>query len=383
MENVKKNITYFELIKLIDEIFPSKKVLDYTKVKVEELVSRFNNIISKSGFSFDPQKLQIVREMIRENQKYLFGRKSNLTSEDSRGFDQENYQIQYIISIMKNETLWNLYNARIHLVKQGEDYDTGYFGSLDLIKSTVTEENIMKYIEEVLSVTRPSFVRISNSQFNPSTIATDILSHFGLDCDRYFGSRNREIYSEIEQIISDLSRRSLLGIRKTDNDYIYGQRALNDYETGINRIKELICMVALPAVEKTEEKINEANKSKKTTPLVPKPRKSVETPKKKNVAPRPKKTPEKSKTPITKSKKSTPTPENGVSEEELSTDLLASLQAKLDELMKLLAKNRRVLERVEKTRDAMMKENDVIQKQIAEVTDEMQNALNGNSKKRP
>ena len=48
---------YFEIIKLVDELFPSTSELDYTKVSTEDLISRIEAKIEESGMTISPERI--------------------------------------------------------------------------------------------------------------------------------------------------------------------------------------------------------------------------------------------------------------------------------------------------------------------------------------
>ena len=48
----RKYASFFEIIDLVERVFPPKSEMNYIKISSQELVSRFNEEVEKSGFYF-------------------------------------------------------------------------------------------------------------------------------------------------------------------------------------------------------------------------------------------------------------------------------------------------------------------------------------------
>ena len=124
---MKEKIPYFKLVKLVDQIFPSRSELDYTKITTEELVERVGEVIRSSGLDIDANKILTIQNSVRDEHRFIYGRTSNyIGNGKSPGYDQHNYYIQRSYIDMKNITLSVLTRDSrwIPLVRDGEYYNT-------------------------------------------------------------------------------------------------------------------------------------------------------------------------------------------------------------------------------------------------------------------
>ena len=293
---------YFEIIKLVDELFPSTSELDYTKVSTEDLISRIEAKTEESGMQISPERIEAIRKSIRENQRFVYQRKTNLVSTiDDPGFDQNNYFVKSQVIRMKNDAFRAIHGPIdwIRMVDKDGSYSTSEFGDVETIESVVTQENVEKYLRDVLSVTCSDKDNLATSLFDISTIVVNILNHFGI---RHGSSISSDTYDRVSNLVEKVVNKTIRGegrVYPGNSDTLYQQsfeRYVTDMssynseiETLVKKITAIICEIALPAVEKTkeeeaerskaleerkakEEKKAEAREQKKAEPREPKPR---------------------------------------------------------------------------------------------------------------
>lgn len=93
----RKYASFFEIIDLVERVFPPKSEMNYIKISSQELVSRFNEEVEKSGFYFKEETLVRARRVISQYQDYNYNRNSvyiGARPDQDYGFDQMNYSIQ-------------------------------------------------------------------------------------------------------------------------------------------------------------------------------------------------------------------------------------------------------------------------------------------------
>ncbi len=193
------NTNFFEIIKLIDSIFPSKSEINYTEISPEALITRFNEKINSSGIRFDVFALQKAKQIIMDNQKYVYKRNYNVSGGSTQGFDQNNFYIQSYVSGIKFEVLRTLYDT-IHLANLSSlvGYDPDFFGDLATLKTILTKDKIAEYVKNALTITFADNDRMSPGLYEPTNVARDILTHFGLNL-----SRTDEISKILKRVVRD------------------------------------------------------------------------------------------------------------------------------------------------------------------------------------
>ncbi len=270
---MKDNVNdYFAIVKLVDQIFPSKSELNYTELTPEDLIKRLDDAVSKSGLKIDEEKLIAVKNEIRNNQKYLYNRKSNFVGNSpEETFDQKNYFIQKTVSEMRSGAIHALTSngksGSDYRINKGGTYNTDFFGNTELIESVVNRDTILNYVKDTLSVTcsRDESMRLL---LNDSHVLGELFLHFGLSTSSY--SQNKEEFEQIRTILNNLVDRSSRGEGKvndgnSDTGYLpYFDKYVTDssyynakVEQAALRITDIICSIALPALDKAKQREKE------------------------------------------------------------------------------------------------------------------------------
>ena len=344
----RKFANFFEVVELIDEILPPKSVVDYTKISVEELVNKFDSIISSSGYYFKEEELVSARKAIREYQRYIEGKQSVfIGNRPGEGFDQNNYLVQNYLSNMKNSLIIILGHTK-DLIIPGRIISTRLLGSIDELKSKMTKEKIKDYVTSVLTTTweRGDTIRIEEY-----SLATDILLHFGISTKQEYVGENL-----LSTIASDISRmeiasRDFHGPISSEGYYnsstTNSARYPKTLAETIEKITERIYSSLKSTIEQTErhdERLSkiftdrQAQKKEPARTLAKEPPK-VQTPQKPTI-----------ESLMAKSTDLRDPEIEPESEEEVSIDTLEALKAKYDEKQALLKKNMEIEEELLKAR---------------------------------
>jgi len=248
----RKIANYFEVVDLVDRVFPPKSEIDYTTLKPRDLVDRFNEEVEKSGFYWEESLLVNVRKGIEECFEHVYGRTSNFVGiSDEKQIDQNDYYIQNQLSAAKLFVIRKLAKEK-DLIVEGF-VDTRRFAQIDELRPRLTRDNIKKYVEEVLTVTCEEGGRLS---LDSGVIAADILLHFGVQTRSEY--RYEKIHDQITGFIDH--------IRYDSNDLygplhegMYYDRAVMNKEKYnskfyeyVHRITEAIYALIKDALDRTE-----------------------------------------------------------------------------------------------------------------------------------
>ena len=266
------NTNFITIIKAIDELFPSKSKLDYTKVSPNELSTKVINKFRELKIEVNEEELKKIIEeyqgLIYKKDHYVFN-----NYDKNRGFDQEHYFIQQTISNMKYKILQLLKTEQYGV--SNELYDIRKFGNEQEIRKEINPEKITEYIIDTLTITKEENDIYDSSTGITRIIARDILSHYGLN--------NNETFSEIDEneekiatLIDEVFRKTR--VYKGDSQLIDGFEVSksgaiqNDqkYQSEIKKAtKEIIQIVSLLAekairngVKREEQKSQKNNKER-------------------------------------------------------------------------------------------------------------------------
>ena len=275
---MKDRVYYFEVIKLLDEVFPPKNEFDYTKISADELIEKFDTAIGKINYNFSSIALQQIHRDIRSIQQFIYQRETNIEGKkDDNEFNQNNFFIQHSVSKMRNTTLSTLLNRvnQLQLADGDSIYNPLYFGDFETIKEIVNPENIKKVVIDTLTITSSSSEVINNSQFDLRAVIRDIFYHFGLKVSNGFITETPE-YRQAFALMQEVIKNSIRGsgrILNGDSDNGY-QQTYEHYNTdmasfnlqkdqAIKKIIQLITTVATSSLRKTEEFLENSEKIKR------------------------------------------------------------------------------------------------------------------------
>ena len=268
MEKTKK-IDYFEYIKLVDNIFPSKSKLNYLETSPEELISRFEQKLEESGLTISAEQKEKIRGLIETNQRFLYKRKTNSIGEnEDASFDQNNYYVQSTVSIMRNLAMGVLLSPmfpKYTCSEMVDQYDTYFFGNTELIESIVNKENILNYVRDTLFLTCANDEIIKESIFSVDSVVRDIFYHFGIKTDNSYNDTAAfiKVTEKVSNLIKEANERDNIAINSyPDQDGLYYINKAIDkprFEMITKEIAELLCGIAIPALAKTKlvEEIDE------------------------------------------------------------------------------------------------------------------------------
>lgn len=189
----------FELISLVETIFPSKGSVDYINVTTEELIERFNNEIIKSGFDIEESKLANIRKDIKDFHSVVYDRKSNLQGADSNKknrYDQNNYVIQSSLSILRNITLQRLADQKTLGISLDVDEVVSVPG-FEEFKKRLNKESVREYVTEVLTNTWEQY---DSLQLDSVAVTHDIFNHFGIFVGGIFDGEKKEVFGLINHL---------------------------------------------------------------------------------------------------------------------------------------------------------------------------------------
>lgn len=192
----KKQLSYIEIIKKIDEVFPLVSKFDYTKISPEELWDKLYDALDEIGLidRLDEGELDELRKHITFQQQYVYGRTytvhSNVASSREHGFNQKNYFINNNVMQMREE-VFELLEEK-HMIRfvspgirhyQGEDLIEEYsdnMGSTDEVREYIEPESIEDYIKELFD-----FTKEDNDNFNVDVLLLyrTIMHHYGFNAD--------------------------------------------------------------------------------------------------------------------------------------------------------------------------------------------------------
>lgn len=192
----KKQLSYIEIIKKIDEVFPLVSKFDYTKISPEELWDKLYDALDEIRLidRLDEGELDELRKHITFQQQYVYGRTytvhSNVASSREHGFNQKNYFINNNVMQMREE-VFELLEEK-HMIRfvrpgirhyQGEDLIEEYsdnMGSTDEVREYIEPESIEDYIKELFD-----FTKEDNDNFNVDVLLLyrTIMHHYGFNAD--------------------------------------------------------------------------------------------------------------------------------------------------------------------------------------------------------
>lgn len=192
----KKQLSYIEIIKKIDEVFPLVSKFDYTKISPEELWDKLYDALDEIGLidRLDEGELDKLRTNITSPQGYVYGRTytvhSNVASSREHGFNQKNYFINNYVMQMREE-VFELLEEK-HMIRfvrpgirryQGKDLIEEYsdnMGSTDEVRKYIKPESIEDYIKELFD-----FTKEDNDNFNVDVLLLyrTIMHHYGFNAD--------------------------------------------------------------------------------------------------------------------------------------------------------------------------------------------------------
>lgn len=234
----RKIASYFEIVDLVDRIFPSKDNKNYLMTSPIELVTRFNDEIRNSDFYFDEETLQKLREFIETRQNSFFNRKSMLLSarkDTAPGFNQYNYAIQNNLSHMKSAVLRYLTRDK-ELMVPNTIYmpanQTKIIGTTSEISSRASKEKISAYVADLLKVSAEPTDWIRTDAY---TLADDIMLHFGITTNETYS--NSSLKDDIVDLIRNLERNSSVVHGKPmreDNVEYYNSVTTNEDRYNVN-----------------------------------------------------------------------------------------------------------------------------------------------------
>ena len=185
----RKYATYFELVDLLERIFPPKSEFNYIKISPQDLIAKFDEEVATSGFYFKEGTLVNARNVIAEVQKITYNRHSRfLGARDDvdYGFDQNNYSIQNYLSEMKVRILSMMHNQE-DLIHPGHTFGVTKLGSVEELRGRLTKQSIKEYVGQVL---RASWEEKDTIRPEIYTLVADILYHFGIS-NQEFLSENK------------------------------------------------------------------------------------------------------------------------------------------------------------------------------------------------
>jgi len=269
----KKQATYFELVDLLERIFPPKSEFDYIKISPEELIDRFNEEVEKSGYYFKEETLVNARKVIAELQRKTYKRNSIFIGAREGvdyGFDQNHYSIQNHLSEIKVRIL-SMMHDREDLIHPGYTMGVTRLGSVEELRGRLTKESIKEYVSNVL---RTSWEKNDTIRPEIYNLVADILYHFGISTRDFLGENKTS--KIVEKAISDLEfkSRDFHGPMHHDGGQYFADSAttnLNRYEQiveeTINKITEEIFSIIRDTLDKVEaeEKIREQKKAETLT----------------------------------------------------------------------------------------------------------------------
>ena len=192
----KKQLSYIEIIKKVDEVFPLVSKFDYTKISPEELWDKLYDALDEIGLidRLDEGELDELRKHITFQQGNVYGRTytvhSNVASGREHGFNQKNYFINNKVMQMREDVFELLEEKHmIRFVRPGirryqgsnliEEYSDN-MGSTDEVREYIKPEFIEDYVKELFD-----FTKEDNDNFNVDVLLLyrTIMHHYGFNAD--------------------------------------------------------------------------------------------------------------------------------------------------------------------------------------------------------
>ena len=272
----RKIASYFELVDLVDKIFPPKNEFDYTKITVRELMERLDQVIEESGFYFKEETIVSARHIIEENQRYNVDRKTNFVGGGDGSFDQNNYSIQNLVSKMKTGVLRTLYKPREYQFL-GETFDTRELGSTETLRPRMAKAKVKEYVSQVLTSTWENRDTLRIEEYS---LASDILAHFGLINTESYG--NHDVEAKLARMIDNMvmSSRDFLGKRHPEGYYDRSEtnreRHPEALDEAIYKITEYLYTILRDTLDRTEDKEKEYEAERQKREAAKKPKGKVE-----------------------------------------------------------------------------------------------------------
>lgn len=258
----RKYATYFELVDLLERIFPPKSEFNYIKISPQDLIAKFDEEVATSGFYFKEGTLVNARNVIAEVQKITYNRHSRfLGARDDvdYGFDQNNYSIQNYLSEMKVRILSMMHNQE-DLIHPGHTFGVTKLGSVEELRGRLTKQSIKEYVGQVL---RASWEEKDTIRPEIYTLVADILYHFGIS-NQEFLSENKTseaVYDAISNL--EFKSRDFHGPMHHDGGQVFADSATTNLERyekiveeTINNITEAVFAVIRDTLDKVEEEEN-------------------------------------------------------------------------------------------------------------------------------
>ena len=221
MSNITKpNITYFEFIKLINEIFPSKAKLDYTKLTANDLISRMGTIVVASGYKFSDDYLLKLEKIISAKQTSLPNRTDPNSKKNDTEFDQYDYKVQSSISAMHTDAInrfLDFQEYKLLLDPDSEGY-TANFGDLETLNELFMADNIAKYIKDVLEVT--GYDKNKFLTYDARMMASEEIEKTVKELNRELDTQILKEQKKSDQILKELynERDKITKLRELDNN---------------------------------------------------------------------------------------------------------------------------------------------------------------------
>lgn len=225
-----RNASYFEVVDLIEQILPAKSELDYAKISPDDLVKRFDEAVTQSGYNFSEVDLEAARYTLRTCFENVYGRNSFLLGgkflkEPAPGYDQNNYNIQNQLSKAKSTLIYRLGNGEQLPDVWNGTINTRLLGNVSDLRTRMTRDNIRAYISSVVTSTWENGQVIKPEA---AVLAYDILGHFGIKTSN--GSKPTEICDKLIEEIESLEFAS---------KRVYGIKDREGYYEGASTIPEL------------------------------------------------------------------------------------------------------------------------------------------------
>lgn len=196
---------YFEVVKKLEEVFPSTVRCDYTQISPDELWNKVLMFLEECNLRFSEHIMNKLERDVREVGRNVYGKythlMSNITAKKDLGFDQNHYFIKDNVARLKSELMKRIYER---MITYSESYAPEKFGEESIIRNHISLDSIINYITEMLTITAE---KGDNFSFNYTMAwAQQIFLYFGLELQEEYLDFDKDyefILSSISRLIPD------------------------------------------------------------------------------------------------------------------------------------------------------------------------------------
>lgn len=188
---MKKEYSYIEIVKMLDEILPATTCLDYTQVLPEELWAKVDNLLLTIGLKDDflIKEIEVLKDSVLSIQRINYNKKTtviqNSNQDKDYGFNQNNYWIKNKVFEIRKQIMDFIIDKSYFEYAMASTEGSAYgerIGNIEEIEDFIQPVRIRNYVTEILTMSKE---KNDKYRLEPYMIVKEILTHYGIQKEEY------------------------------------------------------------------------------------------------------------------------------------------------------------------------------------------------------